>query len=421
MGRIEKVIFIKNAVETLGYFSEQIAMEFEQQGIDTYFLDYEALDITVPGLAYFAERGKTALLTFNFIGLSREPVFYDEDDHYIWEHYDMQYINILVDHPLYYHSKLTQESRRMTVICIDRDHVDYIKRFYPNVRVFFMPSAGNVIADINEGFLGAGNFSYGVKYRDYERIWNYEQELAPIAERRYDIVFTGNNVPVLQIEQKIDAMEEEYRNFYHGIMDDLLENPAQRMEQVMEDHIRREIGEVSEEELASVISGMVFIDIWVRSQVRARIVRQLAEDGLHIHVFGAGWELLYCKMPWNIIKTDEMVSSRDCVQAVRNAKISLNVMPWFKNGAHDRIFTAMLQKSVSLTDKSLFLQEEFKDMQELVFYDLQDWKNLPGLVRELLRDPELMQQIADDGYRRAYSAHTWRSRAQGLLNGLPYF
>jgi hypothetical protein len=416
MGQADKVIFIKNAVETLGYFSEQIAMEFEQQGIDTYFLDYEALDVTVRGLADFAETGRTLLLTFNFIGLSEEPAFYNEEGHYyIWEYYDIRYINILVDHPLYYHKKLKQASPRMLVACIDRAHVDYIRRFYPNVRVFFMPSAGNVIADINEGFLGPGNFSYGVKYRDYERVWNYQGELAPIAERKYDIVFTGNNVPVTKIEQKVDAMEADYRDFYHGIMDDLMGNPSQRMDEVIERHVYAELGEVSDEDLASVISRMAFIDIWARSLFRAQIIRQLAESGMHVQVFGAGWELLYCKSPWNIIKTDGMVNSKACVQAMRDAKISLNVMPWFKDGAHDRVLTAMLQKSVALTDDSLFLREEFTDYQELVFYDLQEWKNLPSLVKNLLQQPELLQQIADNGYQKAYGAHTWRNRARGLM------
>jgi spore maturation protein CgeB len=101
---------------------------------------------------------------------------------------------------------------------------------------------------------------------------------------------------------------------------------------------------------------------------------------------------------------------------MRDAKLSLNVMPWFKNGAHDRIFTAMLQKSVSLTDDSQFLREEFTDRKELVFYDLKEWKELPGLVRELLRQPELLQNIADTGYQCANSAHTWRSRAHRLIN-----
>ena len=57
MGRIGKVVFIKNAVETLGYFSEQIATEMKSQGISIYFVDYDRMFETVDGLRRFAGKG----------------------------------------------------------------------------------------------------------------------------------------------------------------------------------------------------------------------------------------------------------------------------------------------------------------------------------------------------------------------------
>ena len=49
-----KVILIKNAVETLGYFSEQLAETFQEMGHDTYFVDYDDLVNTVDGISRFA-------------------------------------------------------------------------------------------------------------------------------------------------------------------------------------------------------------------------------------------------------------------------------------------------------------------------------------------------------------------------------
>ena len=46
-------------------------------------------------------------------------------------------------------------------------------------------------------------------------------------------------------------------------------------------------------------------------------------------------------------------------------------MPWFKDGTHDRVFTAMLQHTLSLTDDSRYLRENFTDKKELVFYSLE--------------------------------------------------
>lgn len=68
MAKIEKVVLIKNAVETLGYFSEQIALELQEQGLEVYFVDYEDLYESMEGLKQFVTRGDTAIVTFNFIG-----------------------------------------------------------------------------------------------------------------------------------------------------------------------------------------------------------------------------------------------------------------------------------------------------------------------------------------------------------------
>ena len=117
-----KVILIKNAVETLGYFSEQLAETFQEMGHDTYFVDYDDLVNTVDGISRFAVPEKTVLCTFNFIGLSGEEVFIEENGRYIWENQGIACINILVDHPLYYHSKLAKPPvPEMRVFCIDRE------------------------------------------------------------------------------------------------------------------------------------------------------------------------------------------------------------------------------------------------------------------------------------------------------------
>lgn len=398
--KIDRIVLIKNAVETLGYFSGQIAAGLKEQGFETYFIDYEALDETVPRLSCFAMRGKTALLTFNFIGLSGEP-FFKEDGHEIWETYEMQCLNILVDHPLYYHTKLAKlsEERRnhavspsddkMTIVCIDRDHAAYIRRFYPEIHVVFMPLAGN-------------------------RLFDWEEPL-PLEEREYDLVFTGNHVAVEEIERRVDAADAEYRTFYREIMEDVLTHPKRRIEAVMEEHIRNELGDVSEAELCSAMAGTAFVDIWARAKSRAQIVERLADADIRMLVVGEGWDYLKEKKGHPAV-TGKMVDSAACVSAMRQGKLSLNVLPWFQNGAHDRIFTAMLQKSVALTDDNDYLRELFADKRELVFYSLEAMEELPQLVRELLSHRERLQEIADCGYACAKNSHTWEKRAKFLAD-----
>ena len=59
-----------------------------------------------------------------------------------------------------------------------------------------------------------------------------------------------------------------------------------------------------------------------------------------------------------------------------------------KMETHDRVFTAMLQHTLSLTDDSRYLRENFTDKKELVFYSLEKREELPELVKKLLEKPE---------------------------------
>lgn len=394
MAKVEKIVLIKNAVETLGYFSEQLALELSQMGFDIYIVDYDQLYESVEGLKRFASKGNTAVITFNFIGYSGEEVFLLDDVHTIWDVYEMPCLNILVDHPLYYHSKLEHVSAGMTLYCIDKEHVQYIKRFYPGLRVRFMPIAGNILA---------------------AQGWDYEKQLIPYDKRRYELVFTANYVPLENLYRRFDDMDQEYAAFYKGILDDLIEQPIQSVDAVMERHIAAELGEVADGDIRAAMSGMLFIDLCARTYYRGKIIRELAEQDIKVHVFGADWHLLSCRKPENIIQNGGQVTSAECVAAVRDAKIALNIMPWFKDGVHDRIFTAMLQKTVALTDDSRYLRKEFTDGEDIVYFSLKGRKYLPDLIHMLLRDEENAMRIAENGYRQAYEKHTWRERARELV------
>ena len=57
-------------------------------------------------------------------------------------------------------------------------------------------------------------------------------------------------------------------------------------------------------------------------------------------------------------------------KALANAKISLNVMPWFKNAFQERIASAMLSKVVAVTDESKYITDHFDNNKNLLIYSL---------------------------------------------------
>ena len=391
MAEIRKIIFIKNAVETLGYFSEQIARELERNGYETCFIDYERMYESMDVMLHFLDREETALVTFNFIGLRGEAVFQTESGRSIWQEENLPVLNILVDHPLYYHSCLKEAGERMRVFCVDREHVGYVRRFYPGVKVEFLPLAGN------ELLFSHGDGEHGTHRADVPEPVLYGQ-------RTFDLVFAANYVSMEMLEEKVKALDDDYRIFYRRITEDLIADPAQSVDAVMERHIRNELGAVPEEQLCAAMSGMIWIDLFVRSYFREKVVQTLADAGIIVRVFGADWEKIHCKKPQNVRTSGGKVNSAACVQAMRDARIALNVMPWFKDGAHDRVFTAMLQGTAALTDDSRYLREECRDGENICFYSLRALQQLPDQVVSLLEDP----------VRMAEKRHRWKNRA-GLL------
>lgn len=400
VGMIEQIVMVEHAVETLGYFSRQLAAEWSAMGIPVYFVDYDRLVETTEGLYRFIKKGCTALCTFNFIGISGEEIFIEENGKTIWENYEMPCFNLMVDHPLYYHKKLEHPHPGLKVFCVDREHVSYMKRFYPEVEAAFLPLAGNELFCAPED---AGAV-----------------QPVPYEKRAYDIVFTGNYTPVEHLYREIDRQGAEYRTFYYEIMEDMKAHPAVSIDAVLETHIRRDVGEVSTEELRAAIAGMVFIDICMRSYFRGEIIKSLVEEEIPVHVFGANWDKLDCKKKEYLIPNGREVDSLTCARAIADARISLNIMPWFKDGAHDRVFTAMLQHTLSLTDDSRYLWEIATGGKELVYYSLEQRELLPELARNLLAKPEACAQIAENGYRLAAEKHTWRQRAGTLAKYIIY-
>lgn len=110
------------------------------------------------------------------------------------------------------------------------------------------------------------------------------------------------------------------------------------------------------------------------------------------------------------------LNSQECLEKIMASRISVNVMPWFKDGAHDRIFNTMLNGAVCLTDSSLYLEEILKDEENVLLYNPSHMEVVPEKVGRLLEEPgqKTLQNIREQAYHTALKDHTWASRASVL-------
>ena len=385
---MKKIMLFEGDIETQGYFSRQLAASFEELGHETFMFDLSKPYVSTEKFFRFFEKGNTVLVNFNFHGMSGEEYFLDENDRSMWDALDIPSYNIVVDHPMYYHHFLEMVPKKYHHVSIDRNHDRYMQRFFPEIkRMPFLPLAGTKL--------------------------NQNKSNVPVEYRKYDVMMVGNYCAPQTFEKFITRIDDEYTAFYYGMIDDLLANPDRTVEEVAETHLRDELGEVPEEELKKALAAMTFIDLYVRYTIRGTAVQELADGGIKVHAFGDGWEMVPCRHPENLIVMNNL-DSVGCLKKLCQTKISLNVMPWFKDGAHDRIFNSMLNGSVCLTDSSVYLDRILHDGVDSSIYSLKQLDRLPEIAGELLSSPDKMQSIADAGYRLAEADHTWMHRARRM-------
>lgn len=452
------VVFHKGITETLAYFSSCIARELEQSGQEVFRFEVKDDTTQLPELLHFLKSGNVTLLTFNFHGIQQEAIFYRVGKNgvleLIWDVYQVRCVNIVVDHPLYYYKRFMELPKHYVQICIDKDHEAYMRKYYPSIELLpAMPLAGSTpwealqaqraAADLEKEKTGQQNFME-MTQRNQAKIVQcvdsiMEREAKAmekqIRDRKYPVVFAGNYTPLETFEPLIIQKGTEYEQFYRGILNEFFACPSLNLNTVFERHIRENIGELSLEEMTQAFHYLMFLDMYVRFYFRGEVVRILTEHEIEVHTFGLGWNLLNTKRPEFLICHGSR-DSAGCLDAFAKAKISLNVMPWFKKGAHDRIYSSMQCQAVALTDTSEYLEQVFSkeakknkkreegrkdsllDEDRLVFYHLEQLEQLPEIVNGLLGEEERMQQIAENGAAYAREHLTWHCFVRKLLSKL---
>lgn len=396
---MKRLIFFVGVYDTLDLFTFELKREFELLGYETMVFDVRDMAQGLKDLALFASKPVKAVITFNNLGFNMEL----RPGKNIWDELSIPCINILMDHPFCYRDALDHVPGNAIVLCTDRNHMRYLGRFYPNIPMIgYLPHAGKELS----------------------------QEKRPVAERSIDVLYAGNlsrsfaeNItPDLSKYTLFDA-EKLCGKVYR----DLVAHPFKTTEQSIEEALLAEGFDLSDGELKDLIAELHFVDLYAVSYYREKTVQTLAEHGIPVQIYGAGWEQCsWIHLP--NVSYGGKIPAQEVVVKMQDAKIVLSTMTWFKDGTHDRVFNGMLQGAVAVTDTSGYMKEEFcgfreeglsgEDNRELVFFELEELHKLPLEVEELLRNPKAAQIIADRGYAKAKQSHTWKARALELEKDL---
>ncbi|MBQ7563241.1 MAG: glycosyltransferase family 1 protein [Lachnospiraceae bacterium] len=374
---------------TLNIFADSLAREMDKRGIFVSFIDLDqSAEKVRADLIKELDSGTDAVLMFNADGrLTAHREILNERGIHLFDW--------IVDHPCEHTKILQTPIEHFHAICLDRDHVDFIKTHFPNIRsASFLPIGG----DLTEP---------------------KEPDIEEFLRRPYSLVFTGSYVPLSEFESTIRELPDRLRKMAIGMIEYMLDHRSATNEEALRVMMREVLGtdKVDEKTFQECAYYTSHSNIYVRQYVREELIRYLIESGITIDIFGVGWENLGIASK-NNVRFHGSVSYFEASELCAKSRMALNVMPWFKNGLHDRIPTTMLNGAAVFTDTNRYLEDEFHTSgakQELCTFDIGHPEQAAEIGETYLKDPERLFELAKRGNEKAVRTMTWEKRTDELL------
>ncbi len=395
-----RIVLFYSETESLNYFSELLSTELQARGHETFILNLPSLNLpdalaedphSLANFSKFVSQKVDAAICFDGLG-TREDALIG-----IWNAWQTVVVDILMDPPLRFHPTFEKHPQKYFLFCCDRDHVDYVKKYFGELvpYVEFMPHVG-VIPDKDACII-------------------------PYTEKKYDLLFSGTYYKPENFFAETESMfgkDSEVYMLYQYVFEYLKEDTDLTLEQALLGAIENHGFSVNRENLKTLLHCSAPVDWAIRMYERGRVVQILADAGIELHLLGRGWENHSSAGYPNVHRIDDRIPYAGTLPYMANAKINLNVFPWFKSGTHDRIFNTLLQHSVPLTDSSRWVAENFTDGEDIALYDLKHLEMLPDIVNNLLKDPERAEVIIQKGYEKVIHNFTWSDCTDWILEAI---
>ncbi len=382
MGRI--VLYKgQSQYDVLRVFTDQLAEAFRRLQQKTVVVDLIAADAEEQLKKAFSQPCDF-VFSFNGIGIDiklGEKSLYDA--------LGTVFVYALVDDPLHHIPRLETPCNNVLVTCVDRYHI-YIMPYLNQYRTFgFLPHGGCVLKDDNTE-----------------------------KERDVDILFSGS----FRDPEEYYQTWKDYPIVMRKILEDTIENALGKENQWLTTSVQEVIAArnlyLDPYLSKKLLMILPLADRYIRMKRRKECLEVLAKAGFKIKVFGNGWDKA------SFVKNFEVhpaINFNDLLKIIARSKIVLNIVPSFIEGSHERVFTAMLNRAVAVTDCNTYYEKEFVADKNIVTYSWGKLNELPDKIYDLLKNEEKRKRIAEEGYKEAIKNHTWTVRALSIIQMVETF
>lgn len=408
-----RIIIFEGAVEPLDFQLEEIRrVLISKYDADVLVINSKNLLQGLGSLENFTKEKVDCLFTMNNLGINLSL----SGNHNLWELFQIPIINLIVDHPMNYDEVLLNAPSNMILGVVDRNHIDFVNRFYPNIkRVFFFPLGGVPENSLTNCICSNSHIEIDKKNADEK--FNDVESFRKSDDRDIDIFYPGGiSKPFLgnMIPDNLEKYQHYFdiQKFQQDIFDRLTGEPDITFERAVEEYL---ITTGILENLRTVIHDFRFIEGLACSYFRENILHEIISSGLKVTVCGNGWNALPISKEENFDYRG-LVPMKEVLSMMSRSKVVLNTLTWFKAGFHDRIPNAMLRHAALITDESSYINERFPDNgKEMIHFSLREISSLPDSIKELLEDDKRRITMAENGFEKAMKEDTWEKRVEEYL------
>lgn len=362
-----RVLLFYGSIKSLNHFTDNANAFLKKVGCETFICTLPLAEGEESALENFIREGLHAVIMYDGIGMRFKELY---------NQLDVPVVNILMDHPMTLWHSMAVPPQKYIQFSPDENHTVFSKKYWNVKNSLFLPHMGT-----------APVFSGG--------------------ERSFGLLFSGSYTPIDILLNEVEQVTAEggLRDLCFHMIDYMLIDSTMTIEEACLIALRDKGTNPSPRELALILTQTKAVDVYIRMCYRDRVVRTILDYGIEITVIGGGWDksdfISYPNFHWiSSMPFDETF------QYMRKSKLVLNVMPWFKAGTHDRIFNTLLSGACPISDKSKWLEEKFRDKEDIAFYDLDNLEALPELIEELLQNDNLREEIIRNGQEKVIHRYT---------------
>lgn len=377
------IIIFMGLVEGPDYYSKRFIEYLTEREIPYYVADAKKPETYMSEeLDVIASKPNTVMFTFNNVGLMLNM----SNGENFWKKNRIPVFDNILDHPRLFFDSMLDPKCDLHVFTLDMNHKSFIERFYPKVTsVYFSPNGGTEI--------------------------NSQKSFC---ERDIDVLCMCDcNERYLKIDEKDFADGGEA--FFSSVIKYLIENTDTSTEQAIERFFKESQIDISYDSLYQLnIKYAGNIESIVRRHFKLEGIKALDEAGVHVDVYGVGWEDEDYHFSDNIILHDR-IKVEAIMDLIGNSKISLCYVPWFKKGCSEKNFDSMLNGALCVSDRSEYLMNHYTDGYNIVYFDLNNPKQMATDIRWLLNNQNEAERIAKQGYITAKKYDTWKNRFDNII------